>query len=219
MNDLVNAVPGCDLSGAFCRAVAVSGAVISTLGLPLGSETVCASDRVAARVDEIQIDLGEGPCWDSLRTRRSVLERDLRNGGENWPAAREAFRGLGIRGIFAFPLFVGNLNVGTVGLYTDEPRRLTTENVRDVRVLAAVVSRHLLWCALRRVDDVEDGWDDGPYSRGNIHRAAGMLASQLHVRVDEGLSVLCGRAHSTGRPVCEVAEEVISERRPSPADI
>ena len=46
-----------DLCGPIVAAIGVSGAAVSTLGDPLGNETLCASDDHAARLDEIQLDL------------------------------------------------------------------------------------------------------------------------------------------------------------------
>ncbi|MFG6446139.1 GAF and ANTAR domain-containing protein [Microbacterium sp. P07] len=202
-----------DLCGPFVEAVGVTGASISTLGRPLGSETVCASTDLAARIDEIQIDLGEGPSWDALRMRRPVLESDVqRRGGANWPLAREAFRALDFGGLYAFPLFVGDLNVGSVGLYSDSPRRLTQRAVDDATVLAEITSRHLLRRALDDVDNVDDGIADGPHSRREMHQASGMVAAQLSIGVDDALLVLRGRAFASGRTVTEIAAEVVSRR-------
>lgn len=202
---------GGDLCRPFMGAVGVTGAVISTLGQPLGSQTVCASDSVAARIDEIQIDLGEGPCWDAFRSRRPVLEPDLRVGGDTWPAAHEAFRALNIGALYAFPLFVGGLGVGSVDLYSDEPRDLTPADVQDVGVLAAIASRHLLRHALDGVDDVE-GLPDGPHSRREVHQATGMIAAQLSIGVDDALLVLRAHAFSSGRPVSAVAADVVARQ-------
>ncbi|MFE1646047.1 GAF and ANTAR domain-containing protein [Microbacterium sp. P01] len=202
-----------DLCGPFVRAVGVSGASISTLGRPLGSQVVCASDPVAARIDEIQIDLGEGPCWDALRTRRPVLESDIRRtGGDGWPGAREAFRALDVGAVYAFPLFVGDLGVGSVDLYSLPHRQLSLVDIEDVTVLAAIASRHILRRALDDLDTADEGIADGPHSRREVHQATGMVAAQLGVGVDEGLLVLRGRAFSSGRSVRDIAADVVARR-------
>jgi hypothetical protein len=206
--------PTDDLCGPFVDAMPISGAVISTLGRPLGSQTVCASDTIAARIDEIQIDLGEGPCWDALRTRRPVLQPHLqREGGEGWPGAREALRALDIGSLYAFPLFVGPLSVGSVDLYSEAPGRLTADDVDDVRTLAAIASRQVLKRALDGVQSDEgDGIGDGPYSRREMHQASGMVAAQLSVSVDDALVVLRGHAFASGLSVREIAADVVARR-------
>ena len=57
----------------FLNVLPVTGASISMLKSPFRTEVVCASDALAARLDELQIDLGEGPCWDAVSTLQPVL--------------------------------------------------------------------------------------------------------------------------------------------------
>lgn len=202
-----------DLCDPFLAAVPLSGAVVSTLGHPLGSQTVCASSILAARVDEIQIDLGEGPCWEALRTRRPVLEPDLqREGGGGWPGAREALRALDVRALYAFPLFVGQLSVGSVDLYSERGAVLTAEEVAGVTVLAAIAARQVLKRAMDALGDDTEGAADGPYSRREMHQASGMVSAQLSIGVNDALVVLRGHAFSTGRSVRDVSAEVVSRR-------
>jgi len=214
LSRLAAAGPGDDLCAAFVGAAGVSGAAISTLGRPLGSQTVCASNSLGARIDEIQIDLGEGPCWEALRTRLPVLESDIQREGSGlrWPGAGEALRALDIGGLFAFPLFVGDLSVGSVDLYTHEPGSLSQGAVEDVTVLAAVASRHILRRALDLLEDTEEGMDDGPYSRREVHQASGMVAAQLAIAPDDAMLVLRGRAFSSGRSVGAIAADVVARR-------
>ena len=65
----------------FIDVFPVSGAAVSTVGEVLGSETLAASDERAARLDELQFDLGEGPCWDAMRSGTAVLQPDIRESG------------------------------------------------------------------------------------------------------------------------------------------
>lgn len=202
-----------DLCGPFVGALGVSGAVISTLGDPLGSQTICASDGVAARIDEIQIDLGEGPCWEAVRRRQPVLENDLRNaGGKGWPGAREALRQLEIGALFAFPLVVGPLSFGSVDLYAETPGRLSPTEVEGGTVLASIAARHVLRRALDDLDSVDEGMAGGPFSRREQHQASGMVAAQLQMGVDDALVVLRAHAFATGRSVREVAADVVARR-------
>lgn len=213
LTQLTIAGPADDLCGPFVRAVGVSGAVISTLGPPLGTQTICASSPVGARIDEIQIDLGEGPCWEALRTRRPVLESDMRGGGgDGWPAAREAFRVLDIGALYAFPLFVGALGVGVVDLYSQRARELSARDVEDVTVLAAIASRHLLRRALDDIDSADEGMVDAPHSRREVHQASGMVAAQLRISVDDAMLVLRSRAFSSGATVAAIAADVVARR-------
>src|ERR1700709_2823305 len=69
----------------------VSGASISTIADYIGTETVAASDAVAARIDELQFDLGEGPCWEALRSAEPVMLPEIRTKpSSSWPACSDA---------------------------------------------------------------------------------------------------------------------------------
>src|SRR3954451_3809937 len=67
------------MAGTLLVALPVTGASISTLGPLLGSETVSASDRQVARLDELQFDLREGPCWEAGAT--GAAGRECARGG------------------------------------------------------------------------------------------------------------------------------------------
>ena len=202
-----------DLCSPLRAAVSMPGAVISTLGSPRGSQTVGASTRLGARIDEIQIDLGEGPSWEALRTRRPVAASDLQaDGGALWPGAWAALRELELGALYAFPLFVGTVGIGSIALYSMVARELSAADVAGLSRLAAIVSATLLRRALSRVEGSEDAAADGPYSRREVHQATGMVAARNGISVDDALMLLRGHAYAAGRSVREVAADVIARR-------
>src|ERR1700712_5537603 len=101
-------IPSSSWTTPFLELLPVSGMSVSTLGDVLESETLFASDAVAARVDEAQFDLSEGPCWDAIATRLPVFESDLGGKGPGrWPVLTDALAGDGVQGLFVFPLILG----------------------------------------------------------------------------------------------------------------
>jgi hypothetical protein len=202
-----------DLCSPLRAAVAMPGAVVSTLGSPMGSETVCASTKLGARIDEIQIDLGEGPSWEALRTRLPVTASDLQvDGGALWPGTWAALRELDVGALFAFPLYVSTLGIGSIALYSMTARELSDADIERMSRLAAIVSSTLLRRALNRLDSPDDGAQDEPYSRREVHQATGMVAARNSIGVDDALLLLRGHAFAAGRPVRDVAADVIARR-------
>lgn len=202
-----------DLCSPLRDAVAMPGAVISTLGSPLGSQTVCASTRLGARIDEIQIDLGEGPSWEALRTRRPVAASDLQaDGGAMWPGAWAALRELDVGSLYAFPLFVGAVGIGSIALYSTAARELSGADISGLSRLAAIVSGTLLRRAVNRLEVPDDAAAPEPYSRREVHQATGMVAARNGIGVDDALLLLRGHAYAVGRPVRDVALDVIARR-------
>ncbi len=211
---LANATtPDSDLCGPFVTAIGVSGAAVSTLGDPLGSETVCATDANMARLEEIQIDLGEGPCWEALSTRRPVIEPDVQHSVDtSWPLARAALHETGLGAVFAFPLVVAGINVGAIDLYSATPAVLSDEQLHDATLLSVILARQVLRRSLLASEDSgEDaGWVNSDFSRREVHQATGMIVAQMHVTPDDALLVLRGHAFSSGRPVRDIATDVVA---------
>lgn len=195
---------------AFVTAFPVSGAAVSTLGDLLGSETLAASDGQAARLDELQFDLGEGPCWDAMALGRPVLEPAVRT-TERWPAFTEAIRDQQISSLFAFPLRVGTLRIGAVDLYSREPVQLAAEHRRKASSMAEQVSREVLRGALTDMGVEPDG-GAGKFSRRLIHQATGVVLAQLRLSPADALLVIEGHAFASSRSVAEIAEAIVEGR-------
>jgi hypothetical protein len=196
-----------DIARPFVRFLPVSGASVSTFGAFLSAETISATDDRAGRIDELQFDLGEGPCWDALNTRRPVLETDVANSAE-WPAFTRAIQGENVGAIFAFPLSIGPLEIGAVDLYSDRPGSLTPEQQEQTVALSAIVSRILLRHA---VADAAPS-PTSTFSRRLVHQATGMVLAQLDTTAEDAYLVIQARAFSDNRSMRDVAEDIIERR-------
>ncbi|MDM4763424.1 ANTAR domain-containing protein [Galbitalea sp. SE-J8] len=197
----------------FVDELPVDGAAVSTLGDPLGTETLWASDARAARVDGMLIDLGEGPTWLAASSRTPVLEGDLAAiDGGRWPVAHGLLRSMGVRGIFAFPLHVGALSLGAVDLFTVRPTRLSAGCVARGTALADSAARVILGRAVADLDAVDPAPADGPHSRREVHQATGMVAAQMRVSVTDARLVIAAHAYASGEPVLGIASEIVARR-------
>lgn len=198
------------LSEPFLRFLPVAGAAVSTLGGLLGSETLSATDSHAARIDEIQFDLGEGPCWDAHRHSAPIDEPDFRaDGRARWPAFFEAVRDEPVRAIFAYPLTVGTLRIGAVDLYCTQPMRLNPAEKVRASALADAVSRSIL----RDTLDNDPGETElNPLSRRAVHHATGIVLAQLAISPDDAHLIIQGHAFATGMAMLEVAEMIVDGR-------
>jgi len=81
--------------------------------------TVCATDELAAFIQELHFSLGEGPGVAAFQTRQSVIVRDLAVGREAqaWPAFASAALEAGVRSVAAFPMIIGAADLGVLVLY------------------------------------------------------------------------------------------------------
>ena len=192
----------------------VTGASISTLGGLFPAETISASDDVIARIDELQFDLGEGPCWDAVASGRPVLEPDLRgrpNG--SWPAFSRAISDDVLAALFAFPLSVGPLRFGAIDMYDVRPRSLDQGEMTRVTALTAELSRAVLRQAIEEGGPEESPASVRPRSRRRIHQATGFVIDQLDVSASDAELLIRARAFAEGRTMLEIADDILSNRR------
>jgi len=203
--------PG-ELAAPFVAVFPVSGASVSTIGELLGSETIAATDAQAARLDELQFDLGEGPCWDALRSTRPVLMDDVRRDAPAiWPAFSAAIRDDDMSSLFAFPLSVGPLRIGAVDMYSVAPIRLDSTQALQVGAMAGIVSRHVLRRALNAVgDEYEEAGN--AFSRRFIHQATGVVLAQLDLSAEDARLVIQGHAFAASRAMMDVARDIVEGR-------
>lgn len=172
---------------------------------------VATSDATAATFDELQFKVGEGPILDADRDGRPVLEPDLGSAIARWPAFAPAATDLGVHAAFAFPLLVGVVHLGVLGLLRDEPGALDPPDLADALSLAQLAT-HLL---LELEADLTPGWlperlEEIVEHRAVVHQATGMIATQLSVDVATALRRLRGHAWSNNRAIDDVANDVVA---------
>lgn len=194
----------------YLREFPVTGAAVSTVAGFFRGETIEASDATAARLDEIQLDLGEGPCWDAVRSRHPVLLPDSSAAAPGrWPLFSAAVDHERVRSLYAFPLRLGTLDVGAVDLYSERPVELPAPAVTALSALATDTALGVLG---RLLDDVTDPDDDRPYSRRVVHQATGMVLASLRITPEDALLIIRGHAFAQSRPVMEVAADIVARR-------
>lgn len=197
---------------AFVSVFPVRGAAVSTIGPVLGSETLAATDPIAARLDELQFDLGEGPCWDAMRSAYPVLVPAIgATGRRRWPAFTESVVKDGVSSVFAFPLTIGPLRFGAVDLYSTHPVNLSDAQAHQAGAMAEVVSRHVLRRALNSIG-VEESDTVTAFSRRLVHQASGVVLAQIDVSADDARLVIQGQAFASSRPMMDVAQDILEGR-------
>jgi hypothetical protein len=92
------------------------------------------SGPVMARIEDLELTIGEGPCVDAFTSGSPVLEEDLADPGHRrWLTFAPAAVDAGARAVFGFPLGVGDARIGSLNLYADRPGHLTRGPVRRCR--------------------------------------------------------------------------------------
>ena len=182
------------------------------------------SDPACEKLAELQLTLGEGPCHDVLASAAPVLAADLGDteSSRRWPAFTAAAREYGAGAVFSFPLIVGAIRAGVLGLYRRSPGSLRDGQLGDLLVLADVATMLLLDSfgdggAPAGDGDGDGGWLDGQspdlaMHRAEIDQATGMLTVQLGVPVAEAFVRLRAYAYSEDRRLADVASDIVARR-------
>jgi hypothetical protein len=173
-----------------------------------------ASDAVGTRIEELQFDLGEGPCVSAFATGHPVLLGDLEAAEvtARWPVFTAGALATGARALFALPLQIGAINIGVLDLYRTRPGSLT--QLSEALMIADAVAVALLNVRLGDIDGYgADGFDDQSWLSGReVHQATGMIASQLDTTMDAALARLRAYAYGHDRSVAGVAGDVVARR-------
>lgn len=211
--------PTARLCTACVEVLAVSGAGITLMG---GNQAgpICVSDSSVAALEDLQFTLGQGPCRDAFRSRRSVhAPRFDDSASARWPPFVDLARASGFGAVFAYPLLADDVNVGVLTLYQQCEGELSQAQHDD----SVAVTRVLTETVLSLQDTVAVGGlaaelDVAVAYRAEIYQASGMVAVQLQIHPDEALIRIRGHAFAHDIPVSAVAEQIVARRLHLPDD-
>jgi GAF domain-containing protein len=204
-----------NLCDPFLELLSMTGGSITVLGQAEHPSTICTSDGVAARVEELQFDLGEGPHWEALRTGVPVTVADVATDScARWPVFGPAVAtATSARALFSIPVTLGAVTIGVVDLYRIDPGDLGPQELAMARRLAGSVAAPALRTAMRSAGKEEDtALREVPEMRREVHQATGMLLAQLDTTATDAFMRLRAHAFCTGQPVGDVAHAVVTRR-------
>jgi diguanylate cyclase (GGDEF)-like protein len=121
----------------------ITGAGVALISPGAGPLYVAASDAAALRFEELQTELGEGPCLAAYQTGDSVVVPDLRDELRFPTFAPRALR-VGLAAVFTFPLRNGDERLGALDLYRSSPGALDATAMDAAQTLADVAAAYLI---------------------------------------------------------------------------
>jgi ANTAR domain len=194
----------------------VTGAWVTATSGPGPDFVICVTDPVSEQPAELQLTLGEGPCHDVLASAAPVLTGDLgdEQASRRWPAFTAEAGQLGAAAVFAFPLAVGAIVAGTMGMHRNSPGPLTRAQLGDSLLLADAATVLLLDGADHDGDGAGlDGHaPDLAAHRAEVDQATGMLTLQLGVSAGEAFARLRAYAYAQDRRLADVAGDIVARR-------
>lgn len=190
----------------------VAGAGIMLMAYRTHQGTIYATDDRIQQLEELQNAAAEGPCIDAYTLGRPVLEPDLADSGvRKWPVLAPGAIEAGIRALFSFPLQLDDASFGAFNLYRDEPGPLTSPEVADVRLLAAVAAREVLVMQAQAAPgSLPSAVADLSGDRSAIEQATGMVSAQTGDTILQAAHRLRAYARDNDHPLAVVARQVVT---------
>lgn len=198
-----------------CReALGVTGAGIMLVVDDVLAGSVCTTDDVSRRIEELHYTLGEGPCIDAFELAIPVLEPDLESSASNrWPAFKRPALDAGVRAVFGFPLHLGAVRLGALAFYRDTPGPLTDDQYADAVVVAEIAAQVIITMQAGQPPGVfAQALDAGSDFHIVVNQAAGMVSVQLGTSIADALVRLRAYAFAHDRHLLDLAGDVVARR-------
>lgn len=200
------------LCGACVAALPVDGVGLSLMGgnYLAGRALLGASDSTGARLEELQFDLGEGPCASAFADGQPVLVPDFgdRDAKGRWPMFVHEAETTRARALFAFPLQLGAIRIGAMDCYRTQPGPL--HEVTEALVVAEAVTLALLHAQAQ--EGVRGLADMAVGHHAAVHQATGMVSAQLEISIEEAFVRLRAYAYRHDRSLDEVGADVVARK-------
>ena len=209
-----------DACAAAVAAVEVTGAWLSAARGTEAGHLMGATDEVSEQLAELEVILGEGPCRDASTSGGPVLASDLAEmqAVGRWPVFAPAACQAGAAAIFAFPLQVGAIRAGVMGLYRERPGSLSAFQLGDALILADTATLLLLDAQGQAAEGPapQAGPGDQPADlavhRAEIDQATGMLTEQLGAGIADAFVRLRAYAYVNDLRLTDVARDIVARR-------
>jgi len=182
-------IPGCHMCSVFVR----SGTDV---------EVAATTDPAAARVDEWQFELDEGPCLTVLIDHEiaKVVDTDRE---DRWPAWSEAARGEGVRSSLSVRLATTTPLFACLNMYSRD-----VDGFDDDAVDLAAVYARLASVAMDRAREIS-GLRSALQNRLVIGAAQGILMERYGLSLDRSFEVLRRHSNDSNTKLRVVAQGVV----------
>jgi len=174
---------------------------------PSPSLTLHATDTVAARLEELEEVLREGPSLDAYTSGSPVLA-DLsdESSTQRWPVfTGAALRDIGSVTVLAVPMRPDRETVGGFAIH-DLPATPVEELTGSAQFLADAIAIALVRDTGRWDMTAEDTWP----ARARVHQAIGMVITQLRVSPEDAEALLRAHAYALDTTLADAADHVVA---------
>jgi hypothetical protein len=219
VQELRTALPEADdLLGGLLRVAEATRTVLEVDGAGLTlihadgpPRWVAATDAAMELLAQVQHDFGEGPYLQAFAQDRAVVVQDL-GAAPIWIRLAAVVGQLRVLAVLSVPIRLAAQPVGTLDVYSSQPRAWTTHELEGAGEFAAVASELVNnGVALGHQQLEVAQLRQALTSRIWIEQAKGVLGTTQGVSPEEAFQLLRARARSSSRKLAEVAQEVVQD--------
>jgi GAF domain-containing protein len=185
------------------------GAGVSLMDTRGRRTSTASTDPDILRADQLQYDLGQGPCLTAWAQQATVLVEDCRT-DHRWPALSRAITDLPLRSVISTPLSTPEGAIGALKVYSPLPNGFDAKAIRLVELLARPAALMLANTQARdTAQRLSVGLIDALGARDAIGTATGIVMERLHVNRDQALATLISASRRRNEPLHQLSQNII----------
>ena len=167
-------------------------------------ETRAGTGRLVWHLDNVQSELGDGPCVGALRDE-SVVAVERLAADERWPRYVAEAVAVGVRSQLAVQLYVEDETVGGLNLYSTSTDTISPEAHRIAELFA--VHAALALGRARR----ESQLSEALATRKVIGQAIGLLMARYRISEERAFQFLVRASSTSNTKLRDIAREVVRD--------
>lgn len=200
----------CSVAAQFTQ-LGGAGVVLTSSQEPLTS--FCMSNPTSASLMDFEVIAGEGPYTSANSSEVAVEGSDLMTQNPRWTVFSPMATAIGVRAVFGFPIRLGAVRLGALGLFRDTEGDLTEEQYADAYLVASVIGRWVLAMQSGAAPgELSEDLQRGAMFDFAVHQAAGMVSVQGSMPVKDALVAVQSHAFAQEMGIADVAVQIISRQ-------
>ena len=183
---------------------------VSTAGIlylkPRGQfESVAGTTDIPHQLDELQMQLDEGPCLHAARADTVVRIEDFRT-ETRWPRYSPAAVELGVLSGLSFKLYTTDRTAGALNFFGFDPNEWNA----DAETVGGVLAAHAAAAVI--ATQQEEQLQSALLSRDRIGQAKGIIMERFGVDDVRAFQMLRQLSQESNTKLVQVADQVINSR-------
>jgi GAF domain-containing protein len=174
-------------------------------------ETLAPTDSIARRVDLLQFELSEGPCYDAVEATSVTVSEDMA-GDTRWPAYGPRVAALGLRSQMGIRLASDDGWRVALNLYARRPGAFDGDSISLAEIFADQAA------AAMGLDRAVQTVNSALLMRETIGQAVGIVMERYTTDTDGAFAFLVRTAQTSNARLQDVAEEIVAAAARRPAD-